>query len=215
MFTVIKLGGCNGSGKTSVARALMKFVSGGAGMTNGWFSGASKDPNFYKTRYSDVDIFVLGNYANTCGGMDTISDKEERLNLLRYMCKPNRIIFYEGLITGKTYGAMGDLSEEHVRKKLGRWLYAFMDTPFDTCVERVMQRRYEAGNSNPFDPERTMRPTYNSCDRLAAKLRGEIALRDGSYLHPHPVHMVDHLQKPATAARRLLDKALGIQHAGF
>lgn len=212
MFTVIKLGGCNGSGKTSVARAIMSYVSGD-GMKGGWYSGAKKNPNFYHTKYSNVEIVVLGNYDNACGGMDTISDKEERLRLLRHLCKPGRVVFYEGLITGKTYGAMGELSEQHVRSGKGRWLYAFMDTPFDVCVERVMQRRAEAGNTNPFDPERTMRPTWDSCDRLAKKLRGEVALRDGDFLFPHPVYMVDHRQKPVTAARKLLTKALDIQHA--
>lgn len=211
-FTVVKLGGCNGSGKTSVARALMKHVSCD-GMTQGTFSGAAKSPNFYRVRYSGAEIYVLGSYESVCGGMDTISDKEQRLALLRAMCKPNRVIFYEGLITGKTYGAMGDLSEGHVKKGKGRWLYAFMDTPFEVCVERVLQRRAAAGNDGPFDPQRTMQPTYDSCDRLARKLRGEIALRDGSFLHPHPVHMVDHRQKPITAARKLLDRALELHHA--
>jgi hypothetical protein len=109
---------------------------------------------------------VLGSYASTCGGMDSISDKEERLAFVKYACKPGRIVVFEGLITGKTYGKLGELSEAHYKRKAGRWLYAFMDTPFDVCAARVLQRRAAAGNANPFDPERTMRSTFTSCEHL-------------------------------------------------
>lgn len=166
---VIKLGGTNGSGKTSVARALLEkykmtpiehkkgrpYVYGGDGP-------------------KDHRVIVLGPYVTACGGCDAISDKHDRLALLREYADPtsDRIVFYEGLITGKTYGAMGAMSEEVGQK--GRWLYAFMDTPFEVCVERVRNRRYEGAiaknaspeeallHANALDAERTMRPTFKS-----------------------------------------------------
>lgn len=212
MFVVVKMGGCNGSGKTSVARALMKHI--GIDDTRS-FAGAHKREAHYVGEYEDVEVVVLGSYENVCGGMDTISDKEDRLALIKKHCKPGRIIFFEGLITGKTYGAIGQLSEQHVNKKKGRWLYAFPDTPFETCVERVLARRQAAGNDAPFDPERTLRPTFDSCTSLLRKIRQEQAAKIGKQPMAHPTHVFKHGQKPAAIAKKLLADALRLHREGF
>lgn len=203
MFTVIKLGGVNGSGKSTLARAVMGKVDKLQPCSVDLPSG--KRGKVYLGRYDGQPIVILGKYETACGGADTISDKDDRLWLLDVYCKGKNIVFYEGLITGKTYGAMGAMSEDHVAKRKGRWLYAFMDTPFDVCVDRVLQRRRAAGNLAPFDAERTMRSTYKSCEALARKLQ------DGT-LPAHPVHMVNHKHKPAKAAELLMAKALEMHY---
>lgn len=197
MATVIKLGGCNGSGKSSLARAIMSHILTKPKEVT-LLSG--KRTVVHTAAYSDADFVVLGKYETACGGMDTISDKEDRLELLRRTITgkghKDRIVFYEGLITGKTYGAMGELSES-----TGNWIYAFMDTPFDVCVERVLARRAARGNTEPFDPERTMRPTFRSCEALSRKLI------DGT-LPGHDVYHVNHKHQPPTAAKNLVNYAL-------
>lgn len=219
MFTVIKLGGCNGSGKTTLARAVMAEVRQREGREWDKCGLNKKKPLGYKLDMvkgnPGIQFFVLGSYETTCGGMDTISDKEERLSLLRATCRTDRIVMFEGLITGKTYGAMGELSEKHVKSRKGRWLYAFMDTPFDVCVNRVLQRRGEAGNLKPFEPERTMRSTFRSCEHLAEKLQGTRQARPGFEVMQHPVLMINHKRKPEVEAKRLLNLAEDIQRAGF
>lgn len=35
-------------------------------------------------------------------------------------------------------------------------IFAHIDTPAELCVERVKQRRREAGNQKPFDPEKLL-----------------------------------------------------------
>lgn len=205
MKTVIKLGGCNGSGKTSVAKAVMSLTDA----VPATWKGTRKSPNHYVGNFQGHEVLILGSYESVCGGMDTISDKEERFKMVEWAHKviaPGGIVFFEGLMTGKTYGALGALSEKH-HKKDTRWLYAFMDTPFDVCVQRVLQRRKAAGNDAPFDPERTMRSTFNSCQHLLEKLRG---VRFGHTPIPtyHPTMQLDHARKPHTLAKRLLDRAL-------
>lgn len=200
MFTVVKLGGCNGSGKTSVARALIELT------------GAVKRPGLkadihYVGELNGIKVVILGSYENACGGMDTISDKDDRLALVKKHAKGDAIVFYEGLITGKTYGAMGKLSEQHVKGKRGRWLYAFMDTPFDVCVARTVQRRTAAGNLKPLDAERTLRPTHRSCEHLAEKLRGTRAAKVGPQPYPHPVIMLNHKHTPKKLAQALFTAA--------
>jgi hypothetical protein len=174
---VIKLGGCNGSGKTSVARALLEKYK----MRPVEFK--RNKPHVYEGEALGHQLVVLGSYASVCGGMDTISDKEERLALVKgYAARDTkRIVFYEGLITGKTYGAMGALSDTPGQK--GHWLYAFMDTPFEVCVRRVMSRRTERAIAKgmdsvdalkygaELDAERTMRPTFKSIISTEARAR--------------------------------------------
>jgi hypothetical protein len=204
-MTVIKLGGCNGSGKSTIAREVLNHVAEGEPDLPTLRSG--KRTKSYSGEWLGVPVIVLGKYDNACGGMDTISDKEDRFHLVKEYAErnTNAIIFFEGLITGKTYGALGALSEEHKRKKIP-WIWAFMGAPFDVCVGRVLERRAKAGNDAPFDPERTMRSTFESCERLAQKLR------DGT-LPPHHVHVIKHTLKPHLAAKHLLNKALEIHHA--
>lgn len=173
MTIVVKLGGTNGSGKTSVARALMTEMGGGI-LPLGYIPNSKKISGYGGLIGKDF-WSILGSYETTCGGMDTISDKNVRLDLIKSETsnKQNSVVFFEGLITGKTYGAIGELSET---QKANKWIYAFMDTPFEVCVERVMQRRAEKDKDRkwgltpkPFDPERTMRPTFKSVQAVAKR----------------------------------------------
>lgn len=191
---IVKLGGCNGSGKTTLMRGLMDLWEFKPLTTKGTkttaYSAAVKPTDLMAHLFKQV--IVLGSYATVCGGMDTISDKHERLALVEQYTGPlhaDKLVFYEGLITGKTYGAMGALSEASSVP----WLYTFMDTPFDVCVKRVLARRAAKGNNAPFDPERTMRPTYKSCLTVARR-----AAAIG-----HPVSMVDHKLSTTKAAKSI------------
>lgn len=213
MFVVVKMGGCNGSGKTSVARGILEHM----GAVPCTFKGAAKSPNYYVGTYKGVEVVVLGSYETACGGMDTISDKLQRLDMVQKMCKPGRIVFFEGLITGKTYGAFGELSETHVNGKKGLWLYTFMDTPFEVCVERVLQRRAQAdrgGKRGELDPERTLRPTYESCASLLRKIRGVQRAKIGPQPMAHPTLELNHKKKPAVLAQQVLDAAVEMFDAG-
>ena len=205
-MTVIKLGGCNGSGKTSVARGILD-IGDKAWNREKVVLQSGKTGVVYSNVLEGRRFEVLGKYDTACGGMDTISDKDDRLTLVKYRAENNRegIVFFEGLITGKTFGALGALSVEHKAAGIP-WLYAFMDTPFETCVDRVLTRRAAAGNFAEFDPERTMRSTFKSCVRLAEKLQnGE--------LPEFPVMMLPHKRGPKTLASLLLEKAFGINRA--
>jgi hypothetical protein len=200
---VIKLGGCNGSGKTSVARALLEKYKMRP-------TEYKKDRPYVYTGHlpSGMEIVVLGSYASVCGGMDTISDKEERLALVESYCTGSeRIVFYEGLITGKTYGAMGALSDTPGQK--GHWLYAFMDTPFEVCVERVVKRRQDRALAKGLDAqdavafavgidaERTMRPTFKSI--ISTEQRAREA--------GHQTIWLKHDKSPAQIVTQLIKKA--------
>lgn len=206
-MTVVKLGGCNGSGKTTIARAVLELSN--AKPEHDAKIG-TKNPNWYLGEYDGHRVAVLGSYETVCGGMDTISDKDDRFNFVKKMAKGFDIVFFEGLITGKTYGALGELSEKHFDKDI-LWLYAFMDTPFNVCVKRVLKRRKERGALGAFDPERTMRPTFTSCERLRGKLLSAALPVNTEWMHC--VHDVNHKEPALEEAKKLLDRAKGLIYA--
>jgi len=215
MKVVIKLGGVNGSGKTTVARELINAANC---FPSPFVLESDKPTIIHKGQMYGLDVWVLGKYESACGGMDTISDKHDRYGMIRDIVKMRGnkapdIVFFEGLITGKTYGALGALSEQHFKRKQADWLYAFMDTPFDVAAARVLQRRLAAGNTADFDPERTMRSTYDSCVRLEAYLRGTATSNRVEINVEHHVHSVNHKHKPAKAVEALMDKAMEIYNA--
>ena len=202
MTIVVKLGGTNGSGKTSVARALLGRMKGCLAL------GTLPNSKKFKGYGGTIDgkfWSVLGSYETACGGMDTISDKNIRLDLIKaeILNDENAVVFFEGLITGKTYGAIGELSEVD---NGARWMYAFMDTPFEVCVERVLARRQEAAKLKGslggmagafnFNPERTMRPTYKSVQAVAKRATAQ----------GHRVVWLPHKLAPPQVAQFLVNK---------
>ena len=70
-------------------------------------------------------------------------------------------VLVEGLLMSKSSdgGHVAPILKQHGA------IFAFLDTPWDTCLERVLARRAEAGNEKPFDPEKTMRTAYEQCHR--------------------------------------------------
>jgi hypothetical protein len=137
--------------------------------------------------------------------MDTISCKHERLALVKEYAKHRNSVIFEGLITGKTYGAMGELSE--AKEHYGRWLYTFMDTPFEECVRRVLIRRQEsfmakhgedAIDNREFDPERTMRSTFKSVQSVALKAK----------TYGHDTYHVKHDKRPHDEVKRLIKRII-------
>lgn len=190
-MTVIKIGGTSGSGKSTLVRGIFDITK----QVDSYVSKRGKIIA-YERLYGKTPVYILGSYVNACGGMDGISDKNERLALINEYKKKRGITIFEGLIIGGTYGEVGKLSEE----EMGEWLYAFMDTPYEVCVERVLARRKLAGNDKPFDPKKTLFGKIRACQSVA--LRAKAA--------GHPVHLVDHKQKPEKAAKILLDKACAL-----
>lgn len=163
---VVKLGGCNGSGKSTLAFALLDFphtpfyddiVPGGK------VAG-------YIIEHPKARIRLLGRYETACGGIDALGNVDIWAALAKKYSADYTvdIVFLEGLMSGKVYGQLGAWSERPEQR--GRWVYCFMDTPFEVCVERVLARRRAKGNLAPFDPERTMRSTFRGvegAERLA------------------------------------------------
>lgn len=213
---IVKIAGASGSGKTTLVRAYMKFIkqtckveihsceetlgdSTGKRWREPWQETYSKDGLLHFGSFKKM--VVLGRYVDgvATGGMDCISNKDVRFTMIQRMTGAVKILcLFEGLIVGKTYGAIGELSE---RTRNAPWLYVFMDTPFDVCVQRVLARRAAAGNTAPYNPEKHLRADWRSC-----WLGTQTRVRSAGFA----VHIVNYKHSPAKQARALHNAILAL-----
>ena len=159
---ILKLHGCSGAGKTTVARALLQ----GASQVTIITPEGAKRPEAYVLEYPDYNepIVVLGSYQNNCGGMDTVADAAKAIEMVHYYHDIGHV-FHEGLLQSTYYGAMGKDAEQFGSD----YIYAFLNTPILTCLDRVTRRRDQMGSKNKFNPQLTI-DKYNTIERLRTKL---------------------------------------------
>ena len=214
-MAIIKIAGTNGSGKTTLARAFLALwdftpVTADCVLTGQSLSGPATDQLLITSKTKVLEYrakikptqqggakfnkaVILGNYEIVCGGMDAVAGKDLRLALIEQYCgkaDKKTVVVYDGVLTGVTYGAAGELSE----RSAVPWIYAFLDTPYEECVRRVEARRTAKDNVTPFDGMRSLYPKIRACESVAR--RAEAA--------GHKVVWVDHKKSAEEQARALL-----------
>lgn len=161
---IINLRGTNGSGKSTAVKTLM---------SNYPFMGASLEGKTMVYKCSDTqfaekpDLYVLGKYETACGGCDTIKTVAEVIKLVQKYRKKGNVVF-EGILISTTFGAVGETFGNDKD-----FVFAFLDTPLDECIKRVLSRRKEAGNKKPFNPK-GLTDKFNTMVRLKARLEDEM-----------------------------------------
>lgn len=156
---IIKLHGTSGAGKTTAVQNLMEFGE----VTP---LGDPKRPEAYKLEIEGIHrpIYILGSYENTCGGMDTVSSVGQQIELIHKYAEMGHVI-YEGLLLSTYYGSLGVAVERYGKQHI----WAFLDTPVEVCIDRVKQRRLEAGNTKPLNERNTrerLKPIQSLKNRL-------------------------------------------------
>ena len=113
----------------------------------------------YKGSLYGNDLIIFGSYETQCGGCDTIPSVHIVAEMLhKYMALTNTLIFYEGLMISHMIGTVGNAAKPYGSNHL----IGFLDTPLPICIARIEQRRLEAGNTRPFDPNRTVVKDYKA-----------------------------------------------------
>lgn len=178
MGKIIKIHGCSGAGKTTAVREFMKEAD---------VIDTVKDDKDKVEAYQLFHpmvmkpIFALGSYENTCGGMDTVGSAAEVMALLdKY--RPLGHIIFEGLLQSTYYGKMGT----HSRQFSSDYIYAFLDTPIELCLERIVARRAASGRDNKFNPQLT-RDKHATIEALRRKLNREDFHRTEVLRHDQPM----------------------------
>jgi predicted kinase len=161
---IINIRGTSGSGKSTVVRGLMaKFPvinkMGDSKKPEGYECLNSIHPDGAFTVSSERRaLYVVGRYESVCGGCDTIRTPDEIANRIRnYIANaPLRAsqfdLVFEGLLISRTFDRYRLLALEFAPQK---YVWAFLDTPLEICLERVAQRRAEKGVLKPLNPANT------------------------------------------------------------
>lgn len=160
---IVNIRGCNGSGKTTVVRRFLErlpvaALGGRPGKPLGYCADAS-------SWGISAPVYIVGSYENTNGGADGIKTQEEIVDRVRRAHGYGHVLV-EGILMSKS--SEGGLCAPALRE-MGA-IFAFLDTPWQVCLDRVLARRLAAGNEKPFDPEKTMRSAYKQCHRSAELL---------------------------------------------
>lgn len=160
---IFTLRGTNGSGKSTVARALMQRASGRRPIYG--VLGA-RLPEAYQLNFRDVKrpLYLIGPYLSACGGCDQLKDFDQVLELVRKYKDRGHLLF-EGVIMATTYGRIGAMLETH--KKDVVWV--FLETPLAECIRRVQERRDERTDDRDFDPK-NLTAKFNQISNLALRI---------------------------------------------
>lgn len=148
-YKIIKLHGCSGAGKTTAVRELMAMSQPTPHEI--WPVGATR-PQSYRLDLpgTDAPTYVLGSYRSNCGGMDaSSSNADDIIALVKGFHSIGHVVL-EGLLLSTYYGKVGDyLAGENA-------VFAFLDTPAQVCLDRVVARRAANGSKNKFNPQLTL-----------------------------------------------------------
>lgn len=138
--------GTSGSGKTTIARAILEE--------------SKAEPHFWVKNKVQVylgelfgcDLVLLGDYRKACGGCDTIQPFADILPLIKHnLDQPRTLLVYEGLMISHSIGSIGEL----VFPYGNRHVMGFLDTPLELCLERINERRRARGQMSPVNPDNT------------------------------------------------------------
>lgn len=189
---IVKLGGGNGSGKSSLARALLGdarrpciFLANR--------SNAGTRVAGYRCDFEGLKILVIGRYETACGGVDALNGQDEWLPLVVQYSSNTAIdvVFFEGILSGQTFGRCGAFSNTQA----GRWIYAAIDAPVEVCLDRIMKRRAEKGSEKGRSPE--LEKSVKNAHRCAMAVPGIAAA------HGHYTLILDYRKTPMEQAMEL------------
>ena len=178
---ILRVAGTFGSGKTTVAREFMTRYP-----TQELLSSAGRVMGYKIEAGLAAPVFLLGSYRNVCGGCDGIPTQQD---IAERILKAHALghVLYEGALVSAS--GLGGAVTQAIHPT-GCDVYAFLTTPQDLCVQRVIGRRAAAGNEKEFDPKNLVakfESVWACYKNLKAEGSYDVRLLD--YENPHPVLM--------------------------
>lgn len=153
---IINPRGTHGSGKSYIAHWLISQGDEPI-MENGAKIG------HYIPRY---ELGIVGTYKTACGGCDGVKSADEVCRRVVKFNKEYKNVLFEGILVSHTYGRYSKLAEE---LGINNFVFAFLDTPLDLCIERVKARRVTKGNNKPLNPANIIKDWHNVWEGVREK----------------------------------------------
>lgn len=105
----------------------------------------AREPEAYRCTLPGVKrpLHILGPYLGPIGGCDRIRPYANILTLLDKYA-PRGHVMFEGVLISDNYGQIGEWLEKRGKQAV----VAFLDTPLETCLERLNARTENPGNQH-------------------------------------------------------------------
>lgn len=146
---IISVRGAFGSGKTTIVRALLDKYGGKP--LYGALGPRNCEAYSLSVKGVKKPVFILGPYTMPTGGCDQIRPFDKIFGLLKKYATQGHVIF-EGAIVSSSFGRVGEACVTTCPEVI----FAFLDTPLETCIERVRARRNArkgSAHAEEFDPK--------------------------------------------------------------
>jgi hypothetical protein len=133
--TILNLRGCNGSGKSTIARALFQGEDYHEIDLAPYHTpkGALRHVAGYLV--PSRSLVVVGPYRTDCGGCDAVKTQDLVCESVRMAAVRAPNVFFEGVIVSTIFQRYYALSRE-----LGGMVWAYLDTPLEVCLARIQAR---------------------------------------------------------------------------
>jgi gluconate kinase len=190
---ILNLRGTSGSGKSTVGHYLVDTYAGKPIYEDGWNKGKPRLVGYQLPG----DFQVLGSYKAAGGGLDTFSphDRSQAITLITDHATQSRHLFFEALVISSTVPRyvelVNDLVSRGVIASVNDFVFAFMDTPAELCIQRVYQR-----NGGKPIKEGNIRTHHAYMVRVAQRLR-DAGLRVETIHHERAFEDVEALYREA------------------
>jgi hypothetical protein len=159
---IVNIRGTSGSGKTTIVRRIMELCGPPAPL-----GGTERRPYGYLLAGPGADLYVVGSYENVCGGCDGIKTQDEVCERVRGASAQGDVLF-EGLLISHLFSRYASLARELSPTP---FIFAFLDTPLEVCLQRVQDRRLQRKpDSPPLNPTNTIQK-WHDCRRAYQKFR--------------------------------------------
>ena len=176
---ILRLSGTFGSGKTTAVRRFINDYP---------HSILKKDDKIMgygincKVVGINNPIYIIGKYDNVCGGTDSMPTQLAIAERILEAHKYGHVLYEGALVSASGLG--GKVTQ--MTEETGCTVYAFLDTPQDKCIDRVIGRRKEAGNEKEFNPKNLI-DKFKSVSNCRKNLTdADLTVVDISHIDTHP-----------------------------
>jgi hypothetical protein len=174
MAVIIQIRGTSGSGKSHAVRHVIKKL-GIKNVVKGKTPGGRDTVVGYRL---NGDVMIVSRYeGDVGGGADMVNSQEELRRRVTRFANKGRVVLFEGVVSTTVFTAWSELDAKLRRSKGHEYVWAFMNTPLGVCIRRIIKRRRNAGNRDPFNPKHTILKYYSG---YSAACR---AMKDDSKYH--------------------------------
>ena len=159
MSRLVHIRGASGSGKTHLAREVMRHC----GTPVRWKIGGRQKP--IALTFPAVNLAVVGHYDVTCGGADTIKSKDKCCEVVDEALARGFNVLVEGIFLAVELHRTVELAARGVDRH-----DVFLDIPMADCIDSVQARRVADGK----EPKelKQMEPFYRRIMRTRDRLIG-------------------------------------------